>query len=1438
MPGDVAGIPISIMIDNGSQVSLLSKKQYDKLPERAASRLVKSRFTSLLGADRKPLNVQVLGESTLLVQVGAWVARTAEQTDAVPPPPFYREWVVPITAIIADGAADTLLISDSDQAKSTAFWEIRSLMEDKSLKINFTETTGHYVSHGFMPAPSTGGDAADTMEITANEVPGDVENDFGASPKRKKPTREEIKSRFSRMKPGFSPTAAEKVLNFLYTVNDMENSIFHGLGDGRGVDMPGLRPLTISKPPNRAVRRGLMRSIPPKDLETRKEWEKELIEGQVLRVLNGTIHEHPDVSIHPVHMAVKTEPSGEIKKRPVVDFVFFNALIESIRTELPNMQLLMNGFRGCDVFCNFDHYKGYYGVKVHPDAQKHLGIMLHDGRIAVFTCLPMGLSTSPGAYQDFHQLLVAGLTPDPACPRKPFVDDLGMGAQKASDAETQEQRDHRFADRVIEYLQHCVKFNVRISIMKCWFFTEELHFLGMITDGITVRANEERFAVFDDILPLRGEIREAIRRFLGLIVWHGKGYLLSGHLPWDYYHHVSSLHKLLTMERLNRSAFTAAHEESARWLLEQTLKGHTRLLPDYAQPAFLCCDASLLAWGWALIQFDPVTGLPGFVAADAKAFTPQQRAWCPGVREAYCPLMAVRKIGASMLRYFTTVYVRLDHQALMSLANTDVLMLQRFGMELSQCANFYLMRVRGPTHVAADSLSRIEPTSTDVAPSIYVPLTHPSREAPADAYAQWDAKVGGKIPLVSLITAVAELSVPEEEETEAVVSRIVADASDQPISRLQWMTEVSAMQARHPSTYWTGKPLNAVQRTVDGKAVFFCGQRAALHPADPLADTAIAFAHKSCVHRGPAETLRTLRKFATFTGDAKRVADYVASCVTCQRYQRNLGIPIVMSTRYFTPIPFACMELDHLVTKPPIAMARCVMSRHLSATVFDSTDAAGAVEFITTLKRYYSILGHITVDNAPCFTSGEFRAACELLNIEVHYSHPYVPRGHGGVEAANRMFGEALGKLTGGDIDKQTLLQVVDTVVAAYNASLVSSTGYEPTQLAFGGEAQCQLAPPVDESLPQPDLSSRNATWTIGAFAAAGAQAVNADAYNKRHGATSSPIFAVGDIVQRLSHNRSTSRHPRYEGMFSVKSFHPTKGYEIQIMMPGQDGNALFGDSIFETQENLCAFNASRANLATEALRYVGERRLAGSSFVSSIINHRQLTAAAAKARGLLEGDYQFLVRWADNSGETWEPLHDIFTKEAFKVYISSKPLIAKHVPDQFARETRVGWTTVSGAHLRAPKRQRTEPDVEPTAVTQTVPAAAKPASNPLPQRKIDSVKDKDDQRIAWAWQAYGAAAGDPVKELQHLTEVRELLKHQAVSTNNITIANTAREKLSNVEAYVAAKAASANTRVTRQNQHGPILSHSEVMEGPERKAREAAFAAAPLSHRLQRMSL
>ena len=231
--------------------------------------------------------------------------------------------------------------------------------------------------------------------------------------------------------------------------------------------------------------------------------------------------------------------------------------------------------------------------------------------------------------------------------------------------------------------------------------------------------------------------------------------------------------------------------------------------------------------------------------------------------------------------------------------------------------------------------------------------------------------------------------------------------------------------------------------------------------------TAIEAAHIAVGHMAANKTMRRLVERYVWPGLRCDVRQYVRGCPQCILHSRKAE----RAPAGTLPVPANPMEvigIDFIGPfKPPDAAGNqyvLVVVDHLTcwlqAYPLPDQTAKSIIEIMTKHFGQYGYARVVINDRGQGLGSKAWTTFGAQLGIEIHRSSPVHPQSNGKTERANKTLKEILAKLFNNRPEQWA--DKLPAAVAAYNASVSSTTGYSPFYLLFGRTARV----PMDRYLP------------------------------------------------------------------------------------------------------------------------------------------------------------------------------------------------------------------------------------------------------------------------------------------------------------------------------------------------------------------------------------
>ena len=383
--------------------------------------------------------------------------------------------------------------------------------------------------------------------------------------------------------------------------------------------------------------------------------------------------------------------------RCVLDFRKLNELVlkngAGCAYPLPNLEGNLNSLAKAKWFTAIDLLMGFHQVELVDGLEGKLATAFSTpwGQMC-YTRMPMGLTSSPGAFMMTVDAALRGLPPGIAVA---YVDDILVPTDGDWD-------DHmRDVGLVFSAL---IEAGFTVNPKKVFMGMREVPYLGYIVGAFGTKPNPERTkAIFDMSFEQVRTDASAAARFAGMISFYSR-FLKNLHITLAPFHALKAKHADIP-KILGSLKFKAAFELLRHQLAEVT--AITR--PDYTKDFHVVVDtASSVGVGATLMQLEDVEDPQSLrpVAFWSHRLNEQEKGWHVRDQECYGLILALREWRSYVLG--SHVMVKTDHKSLKWLMTTQhqqgsrvqgwVADIQQHDLEID-----YLP---GPENVVADCFSR------------------------------------------------------------------------------------------------------------------------------------------------------------------------------------------------------------------------------------------------------------------------------------------------------------------------------------------------------------------------------------------------------------------------------------------------------------------------------------------------------------------------------------------------------------------------------------------------------------------------------------------------------------------------------------------------------------------------------------------------------------
>ena len=337
-------------------------------------------------------------------------------------------------------------------------------------------------------------------------------------------------------------------------------------------------------------------------------------------------------------MLVPKKEKGKL--RLVIDYRLLNKQTIKTSWPIPSIEEIFDTLEDSAYFTTIDMSWGFYQVPMEPDSQKYTAFSTPFGSFK-WLRMPMGLTGSPGTFQNLMEKVLVGLTWKTCVP---YLDDCIIFSR------TPEEH----ISRLREIFQRFRDANLKVNPAKCNFFRNQVQFLGHIVSKDGLQADPEKVAAVKNF-PTPKTHTDA-KSFLGLASYYRR------YVP-NFAAIAEPLHK--AAEKSSPFKWTAEAQDAFDSLKDRLTTTPILAFPRLHLPFILYTDASQFAMGAVLAQVQD--GLERAICYASKAFSKSQTKYSTTRRELLSIVTFTRFFRHYLLgRKFTLVT---DHRALQWLHN-------------------------------------------------------------------------------------------------------------------------------------------------------------------------------------------------------------------------------------------------------------------------------------------------------------------------------------------------------------------------------------------------------------------------------------------------------------------------------------------------------------------------------------------------------------------------------------------------------------------------------------------------------------------------------------------------------------------------------------------------------------------------------------------------
>lgn len=797
--------------------------------------------------------------------------------------------------------------------------------------------------------------------------------------------------------------------------------------------------------------------------------------------LDGQGQVRPSVS--PYNSPVFLVPKKDGSMRMVLDYRAINAITIDNRQPLPLVQDVMDRLRNKRIFSVLDIAWGFWQIPMAPEDIAKTAFSTIDGHYE-WVCMPMGLKGAPATFQRVIQTVLGDLLFN--CVIN-YMDDLII----YSDTES----DHMIhLEKVLGTLQ---KAGVKLKKSKCFFFQEQVEYLGFLISHNTIKPSPSKIDAVKKF-P-RPQTKRDVQRFLGLCNY------LRRHIP----NYTEKGHHLMALTGDKPFLWTPQCEENFEELKAALSSESCLAIYDPNLVTELHTDASKVGIGAMLIQRNQSrveesdTCTSNHCGSDTKPIayyslklSDAQSRWSATELEAFAVKEACLHFKPYLSNGHFTIFT--DHAALTWAKKNpqNKGKLHRWFIELSEF-DYTIVHRKGKLNQHVDALSRA-PSDTEWSP------VSPS---------------GQGLDTTNEVLLVAPNPITRQ--------TIIENQSTFDISSI-----------RHP-----------IQK--DGVwHVEVNGHLRVIVPPD-LRQQILEHFHDDYGHPGTGKTLLLLRNHFWWPNYTQDTSTYVKACQSCilvkSRNHPTAGplVPLESPTQ-----PFEIFGIDTIILgRSAASTAKKVIINfvdHFSRFVFafackDNSSATLINCLDTIIKATGKKPSCVVTDQGTNYVSKQFRRYLDDKSIKWKVSSSYHPQTNGMVEKMNHTL---IVRLRIKCYNRKNLKwsSLLPDVVSELNATPHEVTKFSPEYLMYGTGQPCDF----DGNRIPLEEARTLAFQRTKAF-----QQQRKESYDRKHHPL---ILDPGDLVvveTAGNHPDLKKLDPRFNGQYEIVTKTGPNTYKLRDLVTG-----------------------------------------------------------------------------------------------------------------------------------------------------------------------------------------------------------------------------------------------------------------------------------------------
>ena len=302
--------------------------------------------------------------------------------------------------------------------------------------------------------------------------------------------------------------------------------------------------------------------------------------------------------------------------RMCVDYSIRNSITQTNAYPCPNINDSLQSFRGKKVFSKFDLCKAFHNIRVKPEHRARTAFCTRNGQYC-WKVMPFGCKNAPATWARASDFVFR------ACPDLiKYVDDLAVASEN----------DDAHLDAIEAFFGRLSSANLKVKLSKCEFFKEQITFVGHVISHNRITANRQY--IHKIVRLSEPKTKGEVGSYCGIVQWLAK-----------YCYRLKDALQPIAKLKKKKVKFEWGPEQQRAHLLVKAIIEHAEPLrmPDWTKPFYIWSDASEVAMGGVLMQWDE--DMKDYVPIEfmSKAWADSEINWSVSTKELAAVLRCVEK---------------------------------------------------------------------------------------------------------------------------------------------------------------------------------------------------------------------------------------------------------------------------------------------------------------------------------------------------------------------------------------------------------------------------------------------------------------------------------------------------------------------------------------------------------------------------------------------------------------------------------------------------------------------------------------------------------------------------------------------------------------------------------------------------------------------------